>query len=57
MIVLLSYATTHSPFLASQNLKTPSATEKLRKIDSKKKLLTTWGNNVSFLKNNFFQIL
>ena len=57
MINLLSYATTHSPLLASQNLKTPSATEKLRKMDSKKILLTTWENNVSFLKNNFFQIL
>ena len=50
--VLLSYATTHSHFLVSQNVKIPSATEQLRKIDSNRILLTTWENNKIFLKNN-----
>lgn len=39
--VLLSYATTHSHFLVSQNVKIQSATEQPRKIDSNRILLTT----------------
>lgn len=54
--VLLSYATTHSHFLVSQNVKIQSATEQPRKIDSNRILLTTWENNNFFKKNNKYFI-
>ena len=54
--VLLSYATTHSHFLVSQNVKMQSATEQPRKIDSNRILLTKWENNNFFKKNNKYFI-